>query len=552
MFTPETVDSVLLQVGKFGRFQLINCLVVNMPIMFSALYTIAYVFTAQDLNYRCLVPECESGPGSASTYLPPWLPGAVPYTGGRPDPCARYAPRDNRTAPTPAAADCPADLFDAARTERCDRWVFEPGQRSTLVNEWDITCEDNKWMLTLVGTIGYLGAFVGMPLAGYLSDRFGRKTLFVWAWVLASLCGLVQSFSTSFVMFLVCEFGDSFFEAGVYGAGFLLALELVGPQQRVMPTTLLSLFYSSGNAVLGVVAWAVRDWRWLLRAVYGGGLLFALPLWFTPESVRWLASRGRLEEADAVVARVAAMNKVPVRETFSGIAAPGPGDGNRTLLLQKGHDEDGGTLRSLLRLFKSKILLMRFINCAYCWMANTFVYYGLSLNAVTLSGDEYVNFILSGLVEVPANLLAFWLQDRAGRRLSQAGTLVVAGASCLAFLAIPEDMQWLQVTVYMLGKFAITISFIVVYIITAEMFPTKVRQSMVSYGSTFGRIGSILAPQTPLLATVGEALPMTLFGVVSLSSGMLALLFPETTDRPLPETIEEAENLDAKTCCGCP
>lgn len=54
----------------------------------------------------------------------------------------------------------------------------------------------------------------------------------------------------------------------------------------------------------------------------------------------------------------------------------------------------------------------------------------------------------------------------------------------------------------MLGKFAITISFIVIYVITAEMFPTSVRHSMVSYSSTFGRIGSILAPQTPLLVSL--------------------------------------------------
>lgn len=59
----------------------------------------------------------------------------------------------------------------------------------------------------------------------------------------------------------------------------------------------------------------------------------------------------------------------------------------------------------------------------------------------------------------------------------------------------------------MLGKFAITISFCVVYVVTAEMFPTKVRQSMVSYGSTFGRVGSMLAPQTPLLVSLVVSVP---------------------------------------------
>lgn len=41
---------------------------------------------------------------------------------------------------------------------------------------------------------------------------------------------------------------------------------------------------------------------------------------FTPESVRWLVSQGRVGEADAVVARVGAMNNVPVKETFADVA----------------------------------------------------------------------------------------------------------------------------------------------------------------------------------------------------------------------------------------
>ncbi|XP_034231093.1 organic cation transporter protein-like isoform X2 [Thrips palmi] len=551
MISPEDVDRVLLQVGKFGRFQFINCLVVNMPIMFSALYSLAYVYTAQDLVYRCLVPECESSSAASAAFSPPWLPTAVPFKAGVPEPCDRFQPLLNATEAVAEAGSCSA-RFDTV-PQRCGQWVYEPGQRSTLVNEWDLTCEDNKWKLSLVGTIGSVGAFISMPVSGFVSDRFGRKTLFVWAWVLASLSGIIQSFSSNFIMFLVFEFCNLFFEAGVYAAGFLLAMEFVGPKQRVLPTTVLSIFYSSGNAVLGGLAYAVRDWRWLLRAIYGGGLLFALPLWFTPESVRWLAAKGRLAEADAIVARVAAINKVAVGETLSSVADRQAGQASKAVG-KSGESQEASTLHNLVAVFKSASLMIRFINCCYCWMANTFVYYGLSLNAATLSGDQYVNFILSGLVEIPANMLALWLQEAAGRRGSLAGTLIVAGASCLAFLVIPTDVQWAQILVYMLGKFAITISFCVIYVITAEMFPTNARNSMMSYGSTFGRVGTILAPQTPLLASIDESLPLTLFGVVSLSSGLLALLFPETRGRPLPETTEEAEKMtvvDCKTCLPC-
>ncbi|XP_052124750.1 organic cation transporter protein-like [Frankliniella occidentalis] len=202
-------------------------------------------------------------------------------------------------------------------------------------------------------------------------------------------------------------------------------------------------------------------------------------------------------------------------------------------------------LDTLIRLFGSRTLSLRFANCCYCWMANCFVYFGLLLNTVTLSGDQYVNFILSGLLEVPANLLVLWLQDYAGRRWPVAGALVVSGVCCLAVLGVPADQPVLSVALYMLGRFAVTISFNVIYVISAEMFPTNIRSSMLNICSSFGTVGLVLAPQTPLLATVSESLPLTLFGVVSLSSGLLALLFPETTGRPLPETLDEAESLGA-------
>ncbi|XP_052133661.1 organic anion transporter 3-like [Frankliniella occidentalis] len=163
---PEAVDRVLLQIGKLGKFQVANFLVVNMPILFVAIYMIAYVFTAQDLNYRCLIPECETA--DAAAYAPPWLPEAIPVNDGSPEECVRFV---HNNSSSDGNGTCSADLFDTTRTERCGAWVYEPGQRNTILNEWDLTCDDNKWKLALVGSIGSLGGMVGMPLAGFLSDR---------------------------------------------------------------------------------------------------------------------------------------------------------------------------------------------------------------------------------------------------------------------------------------------------------------------------------------------------------------------------------------------
>ena len=55
-------------------------------------------------------------------------------------------------------------------------------------------------------------------------------------------------------------------------------------------------------------------------------------------------------------------------------------------------------------------------------------------------------------------------------------------------------MVWLPVTVAMVGKFLISMTFAIAYLYTAELFPTKVRNVAVGTASTFARIGSISAP----------------------------------------------------------
>lgn len=56
----------------------------------------------------------------------------------------------------------------------------------------------------------------------------------------------------------------------------------------------------------------------------------------------------------------------------------------------------------------------------------------------------------------------------------------------------------------------------------------------------FGRIGSMIAPQTPLLAQYMKSLPLLLFGGTAFTSGILVLSFPETLDSKLPDSINEA------------
>jgi len=65
-----------------------------------------------------------------------------------------------------------------------------------------------------------------------------------------------------------------------------------------------------------------------------------------------------------------------------------------------------------------------------------------------------------------------------------------------------SDMNWVRLPLYLVGKFAITAAFDTLYVFTAEIFPTKLRTSLLGSCSMAGRFGAMLAPQTPLLVSI--------------------------------------------------
>ena len=96
----------------------------------------------------------------------------------------------------------------------------------------------------------------------------------------------------------------------------------------------------------------------------------------------------------------------------------------------------------------------------------------------------------------------------------------------------------------LIGKFGATASFAIVFVYTAEMFPTEIRSTAVGASSLCGRIGGILAPQIAMLDTIWDPLPLLVMGTGSLIGGILVFVFlPETLGKKLPDSMQEALNL---------
>ncbi|PZC71377.1 hypothetical protein B5X24_HaOG213522 [Helicoverpa armigera] len=102
---------------------------------------------------------------------------------------------------------------------------------------------------------------------------------------------------------------------------------------------------------------------------------------------------------------------------------------------------------------------------------------------------------------------------------------------------------------FFVGKLAITFAFNSLYVYTAELYPTHARSSALAACSLVGRLGSVLAPQTPLLNMYVQAL---LYGVCSGSAALLVLLMPETRHARLPQRVADAERLSSAPPMSAP
>ena len=102
------------------------------------------------------------------------------------------------------------------------------------------------------------------------------------------------------------------------------------------------------------------------------------------------------------------------------------------------------------------------------------------------------------------------------------------------------EIFYIRTALSLLGKFGASAGFAIVYVYTAELFPTPVRNSAVGLCSTFARIGGMLAPVVADLAVYAPAIPFIIMGSSCCIGGLTALLLPETAGQPLPDTVQEA------------
>ncbi|XP_058396191.1 organic cation/carnitine transporter 2 isoform X1 [Diceros bicornis minor] len=519
-------DEVTAFLGEWGPFQRLIFFLLSASIIPNGFNGLSAVFLTAAPEHRCRVPDTAN---LSSAWRNHSIPLRLQDGLEVPHSCRRY--RLETIANFSALGLEPGRDVDLEQLEQescLDGWEFSQDiYLSTIVTEWNLVCEDD-WKAPLTISLFFVGVLVGSFISGQLSDRFGRKNVLFVTMGMQTGFSFLQVFSKNFEMFTVLFVLVGMGQISNYVAAFVLGTEILGKSVRIIFSTLgVCIFYAFGYMVLPLFAYFIRDWRMLLLALTVPGVLCAILWWFIPESPRWLISQGRFEEAEVIIRRAAKIN---------GIVAP-------STIFDPSELEDLSAKKqqshSILDLLRTRNIRIVTVMSIILWLTISVGYFGLSLDTPNLHGDVYVNCFLSAVVEVPAYVLAWLLLRYLPRRYSMATALFLGGGVLLFVQLVPPDLYYLATILVMVGKFGVTAAFSMVYVYTAELYPTVVRNMGVGVSSTASRLGSILSPYFVYLGAYDRFLPYILMGSLTILTAILTLFLPESFGTPLPDTIDQ-------------
>lgn len=394
----------------------------------------------------------------------------------------------------------------------------------------------------------FAGLAIGAAFAGWLSDRVGRGFAFQFNLGLFGVLALCSSLAPSMEILIGLRFLMAIGMGAEYVICYGMITEFIPRAHRGRFLGLLGVFGGFGVSLSSLVGWVViPEFTWRGMFVIGG--VGALIAWWLrrrmPESPRWLESRGRYDEADAVLRRI---------EQETGVA----GEASSLTQATKNADvstADGPTWVPITVLFSRPVIrrtLMALVLTVAClfgsysvtgWMPTFFVEQGMTVT----SSLGFNAAIMSGYIVGP--LLCMLVADRLGRRRSVvvAGTLAAIFAGIYPFMTEP-------VLVIAVGfvLVAMAASFLTLCLGTVpEFFPTAFRFRGGGLAQTVGRIGLIASPFIVLglfnsfgivgviLAVSGVYLAVTLLYAVArvdTSQEALAEIAPEGDADDVPGT----------------
>ncbi|CAK8682750.1 unnamed protein product [Clavelina lepadiformis] len=254
-----------------------------------------------------------------------------------------------------------------------------------------------------------------------------------------------------------------------------IGFEFVLPDYRSFTYFVLAFGYGVGSVLVGPIAYFTRNWRWYMGFSGLMGIPYIAYFWLIDESPLWLAAKGKDEELEIVLRKVARMNKQK-KKTKEEIKK----------LLPSETDARKTCFKAGVEIISNRMMMTRILIASFSWCVMNMSYFAIVLNNNNLSGNRFVNVSIGGAVEVLAYVIFYIIVDSFGRRKSYMITMTCCAAG-IAFTPLAEIWsEHLVVVLSMFGRLTTSIGFAIIYVHHVEFFPTPTRQTVMGICSACG------------------------------------------------------------------
>lgn len=361
-----------------------------------------------------------------------------------------------------------------------------------LAKEWGLTPEQVGW----IGSVGLIGMALGAVLAGTVADKFGRKNVFAATVILYSVSTGLCAVAWSYESLLLFRFLVGFGLGGELPVAATLMSEYAPSALRGRFIVLLESFWGVGWLVAALISYLlIPRFGWQVAFIIGAlpALYVFLIRLHMPESIRYLLSKGKVEEARQII--------LTLEKKLGVASAP----------FDKEFVEEATPIFKLnvFTLWKP-MFRVRTIMLWLAWFGIVFSYYGIFMwlpSIVFSQGFEVVKtfeyVLIMTLAQLPGYFAAAWLVDVIGRRYTLSIFLLMSGVCAYFFgnsATASELLMWgAAMSFFNLGAWG------VIYTYTPELYPTAIRALGSGWAAGFGRIGGMLAPMLVGVLLTGGA-----------------------------------------------
>ncbi|MBU3062666.1 sugar porter family MFS transporter [Nocardia sp. NEAU-G5] len=380
----------------------------------------------------------------------------------------------------------------------------------------------------LISSATLIGIFIGATTFGWLTDRVGRKAMFL---------GDLAGFAIASVLMFFVQSSWQMFALGLimglavgadYAIGSPLITEFSPTSLRARLTSFLQIAWNVGYVVAFLIGYLItraypHEWRLVLVSAFIPAALCLIARHGLPESPRWLLSQGRREEAEAVLAQL-------------------------DWSLESGDFQAEQPEEAKFSTIFSRDYIGRTFFVSMFWTCLVLPYFAIIFfQADVLKALHMTNPIVSALVgtivALAGAVLGWYLIERVGRRRLLIVPLWITGIALL-IVSFDASLPRLIVAVaFFVYLFAYGVASILCGVYPMELFPTAVRTSGVGFSSSVSRIGAAIGTFLLPIAlnhwSVGGT--MAVMGAVCIAGAIGSqYLAPETTGRSLAEVSSKA------------